>query len=93
MNTALLTHLHTALCPMPSAASDLCHQAHPTDLAKGEALLREGERWQHLWWLERGALRLYYLDREGQTANKNFYLDGAMVWPITPVLREQPVHF
>ena len=44
-------------------------------------------------WLERGALRLYYLDREGQAANKNFYLDGAMIWPITPVLREQPVHF
>lgn len=93
MNTALLHHLHTALGPLPPAADELCRQARPIDLAKGAALLREGDRWQHLWWLERGALRLYYLDREGQAANKNFYLDGAMVWPITPVLREQPVHF
>lgn len=93
MNTPLLNHLHAALGPLPSAADELCRQARPLDLSKGEALLREGERWQHLWWLGRGALRLYYLDREGQAANKNFYLGGAMVWPITPVLREQPVHF
>ena len=33
------------------------------------------------------------VDRDGQAANKNFYLDGAMVWPITPLLREAPVHF
>ena len=91
--TALLNHLTRTLGPLPPAADDLCQRAHPVDLARGEALLREGERWQHLWWLERGALRLYYLDRDGQAANKNFYLDGAMVWPITPVLRDQPVHF
>lgn len=93
MNTALLNHLHAALGPLPPATDDLFRQVRPTDLSRGEALLREGERWQHLWWLERGALRLYYLDRAGQAANKNFYLDGAMVWPITPMLREQPVHF
>jgi CRP-like cAMP-binding protein len=93
MNSALLHHLHTALGALPPAADGLCGQARPIDLAKGEALLREGDRWQHLWWLERGALRLYYLDREGQAANKNFYLDGSMVWPITPVLRDRPVHF
>ena len=91
--TALLTHLTTALGPLPPAATALCAAARPLELAKGEALLREGERWQQLWWLERGALRLYYLDRDGQAANKNFYLDGAMVWPITPLLREAPVHF
>lgn len=90
---ALLNHLAHTLGALPPGARALCEQARPMDLNKGNALLREGGRWQHLWWLERGALRLYYLDREGQAANKNFYLDGAMVWPITPVLREQPVHF
>lgn len=89
----LLNHLTHALGPLPQAVVDLCQQMRPIDTAKGAALLREGERWQHLWWLERGALRLYYLDRDGQAANKNFYLDGAMVWPITPALRDQPVHF
>lgn len=89
----LIEHLSAALGPLPPAAAALCRQAQPVALAKGQALLHEGGHWQHLWWLERGALRLYYLDRDGQAANKNFYLDGALVWPITPALREQPVHF
>ena len=90
---ALLDHLSTTLGPLPPSAAELCQQTRPMALPKGVALLRAGERWQHLWWLERGALRLHYLDRKGQAANKNFYLDGAMVWPITPALREAPVHF
>jgi len=92
-DTALLAHLTRALGPLPPTMAALCQQAQPTMLAKGAALLHEGVRWQHLWWLEHGALRLYYLDRNGQAASKNFYLDGAMIWPITPILREQPVHF
>ena len=43
--------------------------------------------------MERGALRLYYLDRDGAESNKNFFLDGALCWPITPTLRQQPVMF
>jgi CRP-like cAMP-binding protein len=60
---------------------------------RGQALLRAGEHWRHLWWVERGALRLYYLDRDGAESNKNFFLDGALCWPITPTLRQQPVMF
>jgi CRP-like cAMP-binding protein len=91
--TPLHRHLVHLLGALPQAADQLCQQAQPADIAKGKALLREGGQWQHLWWLERGALRLYYLDRNGQASNKNFYLDGAMVWPITPALRERAVHF
>ncbi len=43
--------------------------------------------------MERGALRLYLVDRDGAEANKNFFLDGALFWPITPSLRQQPVMF
>jgi len=60
---------------------------------RGQPLLRAGEHWRHLWWVERGALRLYYLDRDGAESNKNFFLDGALCWPITPTLRQQPVMF
>ncbi|MCO5110222.1 MAG: Crp/Fnr family transcriptional regulator [Burkholderiaceae bacterium] len=62
-------------------------------LPRGQPLLRAGQRWQHLWWVEHGALRLYYLDRDGAESNKNFFLDGAMLWPITPTLHQQPVMF
>lgn len=92
-DTAVFAQLTRALGPLPPAAAELCRRARPTNLTKGEALLREGGRWQHLWWVERGALRLYYLDLDGQAANKNFYLDGALLWPITSALRGEPVRF
>lgn len=43
--------------------------------------------------MERGALRLYLVDRDGAETNKNFFLDGALFWPITPSLRQQPAMF
>ncbi len=67
--------------------------ANTISVAKGEHLLRAGEAWRHLWLVGRGALRLYYLDREGIEANKNFYLEGQVFWPITRPLREEPVSF
>lgn len=89
----LTGHLTNVLGPLPDNAHEAVQAAERHELAKGEALLRAGERWQHLWWVERGCMRLYYLDREGQASNKNFHTDGAIFWPITPALREQPVHF
>lgn len=63
------------------------------ELAKGQLLLSAGAPWQHLWHVERGALRLYYLDREGAESNKNFVFDGQLLWPITRRLRGEPVNF
>jgi CRP-like cAMP-binding protein len=62
-------------------------------VARNQCLLRAGDRWSHMWWVARGALRLYYLDRDGAAANKNFFLDNAFFWPVTPPLRERPVGF
>jgi CRP-like cAMP-binding protein len=62
-------------------------------LAKGETLLRAGERWSDFWWVESGLLRLYYLDHNGVEANKNFFSDGQPLWPITPALREADSSF
>lgn len=67
--------------------------ARPADFARGQPLLRAGEPWRHLWWVEHGALRLYLVDRDGAEANKNFFLDSALFWPITPSLRRQPAMF
>lgn len=38
-------------------------------------------------------MRLYLVDRDGAETNKNFFLDGALFWPITPSLRQQPAMF
>jgi CRP-like cAMP-binding protein len=93
MAEPLIQHLEALLGPMPDAARKVCMQAPCLSLAAGEALLRAGDRWQNLWWVEQGCFRLYYLDREGRAANKNFYLDGAVLWPITPALATQPADF
>lgn len=86
-------HLQTVLGPLPPPAMAAASAGACLRLRPGDALLRDGERWQHLWWVERGALRLYYLDRNGQASNKNFFLDGSMLWPITPDLADRPVGF
>ena len=78
---------------LPDPALELCAAARPSTVHRGQSLLRAGEHWQHLWWVESGALRLYYIDRDGAESNKNFFLDDALFWPITSTLRDQPVGF
>ena len=89
-----LTFFLTELLGVPPPAVETWWvRAERRLLERGQPLLRAGEHWRHLWWVERGALRLYYLDRDGAESNKNFFLDGALCWPITPTLRQQPVMF
>ncbi len=85
--------LEAALGPAPWAAQGLLATAPLRALEAGDVLLRAGERWTQLFAVARGVLRLYYLDRHGQSSNKNFYLDGALLWPITPRLAQVPVDF
>jgi CRP-like cAMP-binding protein len=93
MSTPLLSFLGTALGPLPAPAQQAAAAAQARQAAAGAPLLRAGERWAALYWVERGALRLCYLDRQGLSANKNFYLDGAMLWPLTPLLAGQAADF
>lgn len=93
MTTPLAHHLALLLGPLPENARTLTESARRLTPLAGDTLLRDGDRWKHLWWVASGAFRLYYLDREGQASNKNFYLDGAMFWPITPDLANHPVGF
>ena len=93
MTTPLCRHLQVALGDLPPDLEAQANGAHGQSLANGEALLRAGDVWSHLLWVERGSFRLYYLDRQGRAANKNFYLENAMFWPITPALAQSPSRF
>lgn len=93
MTHALQQHLQHLLGPVPAQALPLLTAARPQAMGSGQALLREGGCWNNLWWVSSGAFRLYYLDRQGNASNKNFYLDGALFWPITPLLTHEPVAF
>ncbi|MFN6998000.1 MAG: Crp/Fnr family transcriptional regulator [Aquincola tertiaricarbonis] len=90
----LATRLATLLPQTPAALrGQLAACARPVQLDKGQPLLRAGTRWRHLWLLEGGALRLYYLDRHGAEWNKNFAFEGQALWPLTPTLRDGPADF
>lgn len=91
----LLQHLQTLLPAdaWPAGAKELAAAARPRLLATGQALLEAGQPWQHLHWIERGVLRLCLIDAQGRASNKNFHLDGTLLWPITPRLRQEPVGF
>lgn len=93
MHGPLAAFLHAQLGALPDAPAAALATARAVPLAAGQPLLQAGQTWAQLFWVEQGALRLYYLDREGRAANKNFYLDGAMLWPLTPALAGQPVDF
>lgn len=77
---ALRARLEALIGPLPAPVRAVAEAARHVHLSPGDNLLREGGRWQHLWWMPRGNCRLYYLD-------------DALIWPITPDLAEQPVGF
>lgn len=93
MASDLASALAQQLGPLPASAAVVAAAAQVVQARGGHVLLRAGERWRSLFWVEAGALRLYYLDRQGRSANKNFYLDGACLWPLTPALAQHPVDF
>lgn len=93
MPTPLLSFLSSVLGRLPEQVRAAADSARPVEVGIGEPLLRAGGRWSSLWWVECGVLRLFYLDRQGQSASKNFYLDGALLWPLTPALAEQAADF
>ncbi|WP_051952966.1 Crp/Fnr family transcriptional regulator [Xenophilus azovorans] len=62
-------------------------------LARGQPLLRPGERWGQAFLVERGLVRMHFLRRDGKEFNKNFFVEGALVCPLTPAMEEQPSLF
>ena len=90
----LLNTLQTALPALaPDALRALAQGFAPFTCDKGTPLLREGEVWRQVLWIERGALRLFFNRRDGREFNKNFYLEGALLCPLTPAMWDAPSLF
>ncbi len=77
----------------PTEARSLAALARCNSLKRDEALLRANEFWCDAFWVERGALRLFYIDADGAESNKNFHLEDTLIWPVAPFLRDEPVSF
>ncbi|MBV1789453.1 Crp/Fnr family transcriptional regulator [Marinobacterium sp. D7] len=56
-------------------------------------LLSAGQRWDRLFFIRKGLVRLYYLDAQGKESNKAFFAEGDTLWPVAPRDRAEPVRF
>ncbi|WP_281826107.1 Crp/Fnr family transcriptional regulator [Vibrio nigripulchritudo] len=56
-------------------------------------LLHSNQPWTTVFLIESGLVRMYYLDIEGREHNKSFFLQGSILWPITPSLRTSEAGF
>ncbi|MDO5625077.1 MAG: Crp/Fnr family transcriptional regulator [Pseudomonadota bacterium] len=91
---ALCATLAQRLPALPAdAVAALARMFSPLTLNKGGTLLHQGEVWRHALWVERGALRLYFTRRDGREFNKNLYLEGALLCPLTPAMWDAPSLF
>ncbi|MEM7132743.1 MAG: Crp/Fnr family transcriptional regulator [Chloroflexota bacterium] len=45
-------------------------------------LLHAGERWENLFYIHKGMIRLFYTDIEGRDFNKAFFWEGLCIWPV-----------
>ena len=77
----------------PKVRTDLHRYSHCRAFPRKTALLRAGEHWTRLWYLDRGLIRLCYTDAGGREFNKAFFAEGSCIWPVAPRDRQQPVRF
>ncbi|MCB0062862.1 MAG: Crp/Fnr family transcriptional regulator [Caldilineaceae bacterium] len=56
-------------------------------------ILRAGDYWNKVYVIQRGIIRLYYLDLEGKESNKAFFGEGDCIWPVAPHDRNEAVQF
>lgn len=56
---------------------------------RGEHLLQQEQYWQHVYLIETGLIRLYFLRSDGREFNKNFYYEGQLICPLTANMQFQ----
>lgn len=94
MPLALLHHALTTAVPdadaatARAAAAALAPLFAAVELARGAAVLRQGEHWRRALLIERGLLRMHFVRRDGREFNKNFFAEQALVCPLTPAMWE-----
>lgn len=61
--------------------------------AKGDTLVWQGGRWDKVFAVESGLLRMHLIASDGRDFNKNFHEDGTLVLPLTPQMECEPSLF
>lgn len=66
---------------------------HTQQYPRKSHLLHAGDRWQHLFYIHKGMIRLFYTDLDGREFNKSFFWEGLCIWPVALRDRNQEVLF
>ena len=56
-------------------------------------LLNVGDKWDRLFYIHQGIVRLFYTDIEGREFNKAFFWEGHCIWPVAPRDRNEGILF
>ena len=80
-------------CFSPEQIQNISRLFKKQEIKKNEALVNTGEVWDKVIFIEQGLLRLYYLTPDGKEFNKGFFADNDLVWPMSPIAREEPSKF
>ena len=80
-------------CFSPEQVKSISTLFKKQEIKKNKALVNTGEIWNKVVFIKQGILRLYYLTPDGKEFNKGFFADHDLVWPISPIAREEPSRF
>ncbi len=81
------------VCIDPNALQPLIPLVQQREFDRKSFLLRAGDYWDKLYFIQRGLLRLFYSDKEGREFNKAFFCENQCIWPVAPHDRQKPVSF
>lgn len=63
---------------------------HPAELSKGDYFVQEGDRNDQVAFILEGALRAYYLDKNGTFYNKTFFVENTFAASLASILQHIP---
>lgn len=53
-----------------------------------KTLVIAGNKWDKIFFVHQGIIRLFYTDKEGKDFNKGFFQEGQFAWPVAPSARK-----
>ena len=53
-----------------------------------KTLVVAGEKWDKIFFIHQGIIRLFYTDKEGKEFNKGFFHEDRFAWPVAPSARK-----
>ena len=82
-------HINVDQKDLPSLLSVVNEKKYP----RKTFLLNVEDKWDKLFYIHRGLIRLFYTDIKGREFNKAFFWEGQCIWPVVPRDRAEGVLF